>query len=91
MRVKFSKGQQRKFLKKVLVRTDCPSLKELAVRLNIPYSTLKNYFVEQRLIPDVLFYNLCSVAKIDSGNLNVKFLQDNWGSSIGGKGKRSKI
>jgi len=89
-RVKFRKGQQRKFIKKVLERINCPSLMELRNRgFEIPYSTLKNYLNESRLLPKNLFEDLCYVSGIDSGKLNIKILEGNWGQVKGGeRGKR---
>jgi hypothetical protein len=97
-RVKFEKnpqgddssneGPQRKFLKDVLVRINCPSLRELINRgFDVSYSTLKNYFSEKRLLPENLFKNLCYVAKIDPSSLNVEYLKENWGQVKGGKKK----
>jgi len=89
-RVKFRKGMQRKFIQQVLDSIGCPSLRELRQRgFDVNYSTLKNYFVEDRLLPEDLFKSLCEVAKINFENLNVIFLEENWGKVKGGKkGKR---
>ncbi|PIO07541.1 hypothetical protein COU59_03225, partial [Candidatus Pacearchaeota archaeon CG10_big_fil_rev_8_21_14_0_10_34_12] len=58
-RIKFKKGEQRKFMEMVLERINCPSLRELINRgFDIPYSTLRNYFSEQRNLPETFFYNL---------------------------------
>lgn len=85
-RVKFRKGFQRKFIQKVLNELNCPSLKELINRgFDIPYSTLKNYFSELRLIPFNLFEELCGIAKIDIKSLDIEILNSNWGQIKGGK------
>jgi hypothetical protein len=85
-RIKFRKGQQRKFLKLVLGNTNCPSLRELIKRgFDINYSTLKNYYNESRNLPEDFFRSLCEVGKIDESKLNVKFLEKNFGQVKGGK------
>lgn len=86
-RVKFKKGEQRKFIKDVLEKLNCPSLRALnQFGFDISYSTLKNYFVESRLLPEDFFRDLCYLAKINVDDLDVKFLEENWGQVKGGKG-----
>ena len=83
MRVKFRKGKQREFLQMVLKRIDCPSLRALINRgFDVPYSTLKNYFAEERTLPKDLFDSLCYVAKINPQKLRVVFLEEGWGRKI---------
>lgn len=88
MRIKFNKEQQRKFIQEVMGKINCPSLRELGNRLVINYSTLKNYFNEERCLPESLFNDLCYISKIDKENFNVKYLDENWGQVKGGKSKR---
>jgi len=72
-RIKFNSGEQRLFLKKVLEELNCPSLRALnQFGFEIPYSTLKNYFVESRVIPENFFNDLCYLAKIEKKKLNFK-------------------
>lgn len=86
MRIKFQKGKQREFLKKVLENINCPSLRELINRgFDISYSTLKNYFNESRSLPEDLFFDLCNISHINKNILNFKVLNENWGQSKGGK------
>ena len=86
MRVKFLKGKQRMFLKQVLINLNCPSLKAfMQFGFDVPYSTLKNYYSEQRLLPYDLFQDICFLAKIDEGKLKVILLEQSWGQSKGGK------
>ncbi|MCK9569195.1 hypothetical protein M0R72_09670 [Candidatus Pacearchaeota archaeon] len=87
MRVQFPKGMQRKFLQKILEKLNCPSISEFANRLNFNYSTLKNYFVEQRCIPESLFEDLCYIAKMNKSEFKFKVLGESWGQSKGGKNK----
>jgi hypothetical protein len=84
-RIKFNKGQQRKFMQEVLDRVNCPSLRELGNRLTVNYSTLKNYFNEERCLPESLFNDLCYVSKIGGEKYNVEYLDENWGQIKGGK------
>jgi hypothetical protein len=85
-RVKFQKGQQRKFLKNVLEKINCPSLRELIKRgFDINYSTLKNYLNESRTLPENFFNDLCFLAKINKTKLNFVLLDENWGQGKGGR------
>ena len=90
-RVKFRKGEQRKFLKKVLEELNCPSLRALnQYGFDISYSTLKNYFTEERLLPEDFFKDLCYLSKIKKEELDFEFIEDNWGQIKGGKTKKIK-
>lgn len=78
-------GPQRLFLKKVLEKTNCPSLKELVRRgFDTPYSTLKNYFNESRTLPEDLFNDLCVFADINKDDISFNILEDNFGQIKGG-------
>lgn len=89
MRIKFSKGKQRNFIKNVLGKISAPSLAELINRgINVNYSTLKNYYSERRLIPEDLFEFLCKISGIDKNNFDVDFLNENFGQIKGGKKSR---
>jgi hypothetical protein len=86
MRVKFSKGEQRKFIDLVIERANSPSLRGLLqFGFNVPYSTLKNYYVEERLMSEDLFSDLCNFARLDKNSFEVTYLADNWGKVKGGK------
>ena len=82
MRVKFRKGEQRKFLQRIMEKTNSPSLKELSNRLDINYSRLKNYFVERRFLPNDLFQDLCFLGDVNKTKLDVKVLEEGWGQKI---------
>ncbi|MGD9276038.1 MAG: hypothetical protein PVJ67_02600 [Candidatus Pacearchaeota archaeon] len=84
-RIKFRKNMQKKFLEKLMKEVNSPSLRELSKRIGVSYSTMKNYFVERRLLPENLFNDLCSLGKINSKKLNFKFVEKNWGQIKGGK------
>jgi len=86
VRVKFRKGEQRKFLKKVLDESNCPSLRAfLQFGFDVPYSTLKNYYNESRFLEKGFFLKLCEFIEADSGKFDVEFLDENWGQVLGGK------
>ncbi len=86
MRVKFKKGSQREFLDLVISNTHCPSLRSLISRgFDIPYSTLKSYYLEERTLPEELFNNFCIFANISKEKLSFEILGDNWGRVLGGK------
>jgi len=74
----------------VVERTNSPSMRGLLqFGFSVPYSTLKNYHNESRMLPEDLFLDLCSVAKINIKNLKFEYLSKNWGQVKGGKvGKR---
>ena len=86
MRIKFEKGKQKEFLKRVIINLNSPSLRGLLqFGFDIPYSTLKSYFQEHRLMPEELFKDLCHISKINTSDLDVEYLEDNWGRVKGGK------
>ncbi len=85
-RVKFRKGMQRKFLRNILEKINCPSLRELIKRgFDINYSTLKNYYNESRLLPEDFFVSLCEIGIIDYSKLKINYLKENFGQIKGGK------
>ena len=86
-RVKFKKGEQRKFIQKVLEITNCPSLRSLLERVRVEYSTLKNYYSEERLLPKDFFLDLCYLSNISPDSVNVSFFEKNWGQIKGGSRK----
>jgi hypothetical protein len=86
MRIKFKKNAQRKFIRDVLIKTNCPSLRSLISRgFNISYSTLKSYYNEYRTLPEMLFRDLCIFASIDPLSLDYTTLSDKWGQKKGGE------
>lgn len=85
MRVKFSKGKQRKFLRDVMIKVNCPTIRELSLRLQISYSTMKNYFVEDRTLPRNLFQDLCKLSSFSEKSWKIIYLEDNWGKIKGGR------
>lgn len=85
MRLRFKKGEQRKFIKNILIKNRI-SLRILSKILNINYSTLKNFYREERLITDNLINNLCSMYSINFPKEKImNILSENWGSIKGGK------
>ena len=86
MRVKFKKGKQREFLKQVILKIYCPSLRVLKqYGININYQTLKSYYAETRTLPLDLFENLCKLGGIDKKEIKFKMIEDNYGQVRGGK------
>jgi len=89
-RIKFSKGEQRKFLDSIIEKTNSPSLRGLLqFGLSIKYSTLKNYYNESRFIGERLFNELIEISGISKASLSFETVKSNWGQIKGGKiGKR---
>ena len=70
MRIRFRKGEQRKFLDLVVDRLNCVSLRGILERgFDISYDCLKSYYSERRLFPGDFFDDLCHLAKIDISKL----------------------
>lgn len=85
-RVKFKSGEQRNFLKRVILESGAPSLRSLnQFGFEIPYSTLKNYFNESRQMPEDFFNDLCYLSKISKDSLDIEYLEGNFGQVLGGK------
>jgi hypothetical protein len=60
--------------------------------LGVNYSTMKNYFSEDRLLPYDLFEKLCHLSKIEKNHFKIDLLDENWGRSKGGKkSRRAKV
>ncbi len=89
-RIRFRRGGQRRFLDLVIEKLSSPSLRGLLqFGFEVPYSSLKNYYIEARLLPENFFDDLCELAGIDKGVLSFEFVDGNWGRVKGGKiGKR---
>jgi len=88
MKIKFAKGKQREFLKLILEKLNCPSLRELSNRININYSTIKNYYIERRFLGEELFDTLCILAGLNKNNFNYNPVEDNFGQIKGGRKSR---
>ena len=90
-RIRFRKGGQRRFLDLVVERLKSPSVRGiLQFGFGVPYSTLKNYYNESRLLPLDFFEELCEVAGIDKSGLKFEVVDENWGRVKGGA-FRSKL
>jgi len=92
-RVLFKKGKQKEFLDLVKERLDSPSIRSLLqYGINSTYTSLKNYYIERRLLSRSLFEDLCYLAKIDLWELDVEYVMGNFGQVKGGRiGKRKKF
>lgn len=85
-RILFEKGKQREFLELVKTKLNCISIRGiLQFGIDIPYSTLKNYYSEHMSLPKSLFDNLCHLSKIDTHDLDINYVNGNWGQVKGGK------
>ena len=85
-RVLFKSGEQRKFLDLVIKNLDCVSLRGLLqFGFNVSYASLKNYYVERRLLSKSLFESMCYLAKIGVSRLEIKDMDGNWGQINGGR------
>lgn len=82
-RIKLKKGEQRELMLKVA--SNFSSLKNLAIKLKIPYPTFKNYFQETRLLPEKLFDEILKLSSIKKDDLKISYLSYNWGKIKGGK------
>lgn len=90
-RIKFKSGEQRKFFKEVLKKLNCPTLRAFEqFGFNIPYSTMKNYFTEDRTISEQFFNELIFLTKLDKKKFHFEILADNFGQKIGGKKSKRK-
>ena len=78
------------FLDEVIVKLRATSLRGLLqFGFDVPYSTLKNYYIQARLMPKSLVVDFCDIAGIDFDGLNVEEMGENWGKVKGGEvGKR---
>jgi len=86
MRIKFQKGEQRKFLNLIVERLNCISIRGiLQFGFDISYDSLKSYYTERRLMGGDVFEDLCHLSKINPRDFDVRYLEDNWGKVKGGK------
>ena len=91
MRIRFlKKDGQRMFLDLVILKLRVKSLRGLLqFGFDVPYSTLKNYYSEVRLMPKDLVEDFCEVAGVEFGRLVIEEVGENWGRVLGGRvGKR---
>ena len=85
MRLKFEGGEQRSFKNNILLNESL-SLRSLSRILKINYSTLKNFYREQRLISSKVLNKLCEKYNLEFPKKHIiSILPDNWGCVKGGK------
>jgi len=85
-RIKFRKGEQRKFIQEAMKRINCPFLREIINRgIDLNYSTLKNYYAEERSIPEALFNELIELSGLNKRDFEFELIDNNWGQVKGGK------
>ncbi len=91
VKVKFEKGKQRKFLDLVVDRLGSVSLRGiLQFGFDVKYSSLKNYYIERRLMNRDFFEDLCHIAKLDVADFDIEYLGENWGQVKGGTMSKRK-
>lgn len=85
-RVKFSKGEQRKFLRLCMNKLNVNSVRALLqFGFLVKYSSLKNYYSERRLLPKGFFLDLCHIAKLEPKDFKFEYVSSYWGQVKGGK------
>lgn len=82
-RVKLEKGKQRSLFLSAAIKYG--SIKNLANKFSIPYSTCKKYGQEVFLFPESLFDRIIAELELDKKSLGFSYLDGNWGAKIGGK------
>ncbi|MBU2104517.1 MAG: hypothetical protein KKF67_01950 [Nanoarchaeota archaeon] len=82
-RIKLKQGQQKKIIAEAAKGVG--SLKKLGANMNIPYSTMKKYNQELFLLPERLFNKILELTQLEKEDLDITYLQSNWGAKIGGK------
>ena len=92
MRIRFLReGGQRAFLDLVILKLKSLSLRGLLqFGFDVKYSTLKNYYVEARLMPKGLVLDFCEIAGVSFERLSAEEVGENWGRVLGGKVRRGK-
>ncbi|MCK4997733.1 hypothetical protein KAS08_05510 [Candidatus Pacearchaeota archaeon] len=91
MRIKFKKGEQREFLDLVMENINAPSIRGiLQFGVDVPYSTLKNYYNESRAMPKDLFEDLCEIALVGKNKFEIEEVSENWGRVKGGHVSKRK-
>ncbi len=91
-RLKFVKGQQKRFLQDSLKFNDL-TLSSAAKLLNVSETTLKRWLREERTLPVDVFFKMCKIApklKIYENKIKEK-LPGNWGQVKGGNSRIQNI
>jgi hypothetical protein len=87
----FTRGGQRKFLDLCIERLDSPSLRGLLqFGFEVNYSSLKNYYSEDRLLPLDLFEDLLEISGISRDELEFEIVKGSWGQEKGGRISKRK-
>ena len=82
-RARLFKGEQRKLILDIAEKYG--SMRYLAIKWDLPYSTIKNYASEICLLPENLFNKILKDLSRSKANIKVTYLDNYWGSSLGGK------
>lgn len=82
-RIKLKQGQQKELI--INAAKKIGSLKQLSIKISVPYSTLKKHNQELFLLPENLFNKILNLSSIKKEDLDITYLSNNWGAKIGGK------
>ena len=82
-RIKLKEGVQKEIILEASKKEG--NMKKVASKMKIPYSTMKNYSAEYRLLPESLFNNLLRLSNKSTENIETSYLDHRWGQRLGGK------
>ena len=82
-RVKLKHGEQRKLFLSLAIKFG--SVRRVATEWKIPYSTLKNYSLEERYMPEFLFDKILKSLSLEKNNFEIYYLDANWGRRKGSR------
>ena len=82
-RIRLERGIQREIILEASKKEG--NMKKMASKMKIPYSTMKNYSAEYRLLPESLFNNLLRLSNKSTEKIEISYLDPKWGQRLGGK------
>src|SRR3989344_8375739 len=82
-RIKLSSEKQKELI--ISAAKKVGSLKSLSKKINVSYSTLKNYSSGKLYLPANVFNGLLVLLNIKKDNISFEYLASNWGQRIGGR------
>ena len=82
-RIRLNSGKQKEIISGLA--NEYGSLKSLAKKIKIPYSTMKGYASEIVLLPKNIFNKILDLSNINKEEVDFETIAPNWGQSIGGK------
>lgn len=87
MRVVFENGMQNKFIMEAVHKTNCKSMRQFALKLNLLPRTVQNWSVEKHHLPKIQFEKIIEIEpdlKVYEKYIKC-FKNSNWGQQLGGK------